>query len=359
VLKNVTGPISAGPVLGVAATITTVKADRTMTTAHVVNRAQVAKLNLLGGLITADAVTAVAGVAVTKTAMKPITDGSLFQNLKIAGKAYPEIVPPNTVVNLPGLGSVTLNAQDIVKDRAGITSVDVDMLDVTITAANSFALPLGAHVNVGDSTASYRRKAPTVAVTGGAFALSANANADNIVIPSIGRAAAINIPCEGTNGNVKVNSADLVDVAKIATVVQAKSTAVSGPRGNGTYARMTSTIKSVNLLSGLIKVTNLRAAVVDQMNNGNYRAGTAGSGFDALIIAGVKLPITTAPNTTIPLVGLGKVVVNEQIKAAKPGDLTTANGLHISITTANLLQIPVGTQIYVAHAAASLAPLAP
>jgi hypothetical protein len=358
-LQNATGPIIAAPALSATATITSVRTERGTATARIVNRAKVTRLSMLGGLITADAVTAVAGVGVNKNTMTPVTAGSLFQNLKIAGTAYPAIVPPNTVVALPGIGNVTLNSQDIVKDNSAVTSVHVDMLAVTITAANSFGLPVAAHVNIGDATAIYRRKAPAVAVTGGAFATGATANADNILTTSIGHAANVTIPCEGTGGNVKVNTADLVNVAKIATVVQATSTAVSGPRLKGTYARTTSVIRSVNLLNGLIQATNLRANVVEQLNGDKLRSGTAGSGFDLLKIAGVSLPITAAPNTTLPLPGLGKVVVNEQIKATKPGDTTTVNGLHVSITTANLLKLPVGTQIYIAHAAATLAPLAP
>jgi hypothetical protein len=355
VLTNETGPINA-VVLKAVATVTSVQTERTAATAKIVNRAKITRLNLLGGLITADAVTAVAGVGVNKKAMKPITTGSLFQNLKIAGKAYPAVVLPNTVVPLAGLGSVTLNAQDIVKDTGGVTSVHVDMLNVTVTTANTLGLPVAAHVNVGDATAVYRRKAPVVTVSGGAFATSANAQAGDSLATDIGHAAAVTIPCEGTNGNVRVNAADLVKVPGIATVVNARSTAVSGPRGAGNYVRTTSTVGSVNLLGGLIKVANLRAAVVEQLNAKHFRSGTATTTFDTLVVAGIPVPLTVPANTTLPLVGLGKVVINEQIKAAKPGDPTTANGLHIVITTANLLKLPIGTELLIAHASASIAP---
>jgi hypothetical protein len=87
-------------------------------------------------------------------------------------------------------------------------------------------------------------------------------------------------------------------------------------------------------------------------------ASTAGTQFGGLEIAGTNLPVDVPANTQITLPLLGYVVVNEQI-APKPGHAgaLTVNGLHVYITTANLLNVPVGSEIVVAHATATAAEL--
>jgi hypothetical protein len=56
-------------------------------------------------------------------------------------------------------------------------------------------------------------------------------------------------------------------------------------------------------------------------------------------------------NTVISLAGLGYVVLNEQPPAGK--GQVQVNGLHIVVTTGNTLDLPVGVEIFVAHAEAT------
>lgn len=66
------------------------------------------------------------------------------------------------------------------------------------------------------------------------------------------------------------------------------------------------------------------------------------------------MPINAPPNTELPLIGLGKVIINEQTIPTS-GGRTQVNGLRIVINTTNLLGLPVGSQIIIAHAEASAA----
>ena len=70
-------------------------------------------------------------------------------------------------------------------------------------------------------------------------------------------------------------------------------------------------------------------------------------------VAGLSLPVNVSPNTRIDL-PFGYVVLNEQkIPAAAKKGVMSVNGLRIVITAANVLNLPVGSQITLAHAEAT------
>ncbi|MDQ3115222.1 MAG: hypothetical protein M3Q86_01185, partial [Verrucomicrobiota bacterium] len=80
-----------------------------------------------------------------------------------------------------------------------------------------------------------------------------------------------------------------------------------------------------------------------------------GSNFVNLVVAGVPIIVNPAPNTDIPLLGFGHVVLNEQITTVKPTSVSlTVNMIHVFITQTNVLGIAVGTEIIVSHAFSSL-----
>ena len=71
-------------------------------------------------------------------------------------------------------------------------------------------------------------------------------------------------------------------------------------------------------------------------------------------IGTLVVPINVPPNTELPLIGLGKVIISEQIVPSS-GGRTRVDGLRIVIGTANLLGLPVGSEIVIAYAEASAA----
>ena len=71
---------------------------------------QIARVNVLGGLITADAIKVKSHVAKTQTGH--VEEQSLeFVKLKVVGKDIPANVKPNTRINVLGLGRVNINKQ--------------------------------------------------------------------------------------------------------------------------------------------------------------------------------------------------------------------------------------------------------
>ena len=96
-------------------------------------------------------------------------------------------------------------------------------------------------------------------------------------------------------------------------------------------AQSTATAASVNILNGLITADELVANVVSSASQGAAFSSADGSTFTNLVIAGVgslsgDQPV--APNTNIPLPGVGYVVLNEQIPS---GDGVTSSGLTVNM----------------------------
>ena len=357
ILSNTVNSLQAGDngkVLKANATLSTVFTQKTATTARIQDTSTITGLNLFNGLITATTIKAVANVAATASTMSANPDGSTFVNLKIGGNAINANVAANTVINLPGLGKVTLKK---VTRSGGFTSLGrivVQMLTVDVTRSNSFGLPIGVRITVASATSAFSRTQPTAVVSGQAYATLANAQIGNGLQNRIGKAALVTIGCEGTNGQTLTNNISSFSVGSLLTLGNSVSTAFGGPQNGGTVAKTTATIENVSLLGGLITATTIKAVAQETFKNGQRTRSTAGSGFIGLKIGTLVVPINAPPNTELPLLGLGKVIINEQIIPSS-GGRTQVNGLHIFITTNNLLDLPVDSEIIIAHADAAAA----
>ena len=80
--------------------------------------------------------------------------GTQFAGLKVAGVAVSVPVPPNTRIDLAGVGYVIVNEQKL--PAAGSTAkTQVNGLHVFVTQNNTFGLPVGTEIIVAhaDSTA--------------------------------------------------------------------------------------------------------------------------------------------------------------------------------------------------------------
>ncbi len=110
-------------------------------------KTQLANVRLLGGLITADALTGTASVATTPGGGTTSSATTSFVNLTIGGLKIPVSVSPNTVFNLANVGTVTVREEAKNDSQALVT-----LLDIKISTA-SYGLPVGAEVRVGVAAA--------------------------------------------------------------------------------------------------------------------------------------------------------------------------------------------------------------
>ncbi len=102
-----------------------------------------------------------------------------------------------------------------------------------------------------------------------------------------------------------------------------------GPAEAG--AQSTASAASINILSGLITADEVVANVMSSAGQSGAFSNADGSTLTNLVVAGV--PVTSgdagvAPNTQLPLPGVGYVVLNEQIPS---GDGVTSSGLTVNM----------------------------
>ncbi len=116
--------------------------------------ARVENLRLLDGLITADVVKAVAKDTFENGTRVSSTEGSGFVNLEIAGQQIDANTPPNTKLQLPGIGFVIVNEQ-VVPDPTSTARLQVNALRIVVKQNNTLGLPVGTRIIVAhaDSTA--------------------------------------------------------------------------------------------------------------------------------------------------------------------------------------------------------------
>jgi hypothetical protein len=343
-----------GNVLTAGSTQSTAFTQKSATTAQVQTTTTISGLSLLGGAVTADTIKAVATVSATTKTMTAAPDGSQLANLVIAGQSIPANVPQNTVIPIQGLGTVTLYKVTQSGNMKSGGSLAVDMITITIHAKNGLGLAIGTNIVIGHAVAGFRRKEPESVYGGGAYAAAGNDKLGGVLQNKIGRSAFLALGCQGTSGKTKTNSIASINANGVFAMGDGETTAFGGTEGGATVSRTTATASSLNLLGGLITVGAIQAVAQSSLQNGVVTGSADGSGFTGLTVAGLSVPLTVPPNTTLTLPLLGTVTVNEQ--TIKDDGSVSVNGLHIKITTANLLGLPVGSELIVAHATASIAP---
>lgn len=94
------------------------------------------QVNVLGGVITADIVTAVASSYRNASEAASNADGSGFVNLIVNGMALTTDVAPNTRIDLAGVGYVVLNEQTRTGDGVATSGITVNMIHVYLQSVS-------------------------------------------------------------------------------------------------------------------------------------------------------------------------------------------------------------------------------
>ena len=111
---------------------TTAYGLKTATTATTTQTSNIANVSLLGGLITATSIRAVANVAVTTSTLTPSSTGSGFTDLVIAGQKIKPTTAANTVIQLANLGTVTVNFVNTGTYGTQAVGIEVETLRITV-----------------------------------------------------------------------------------------------------------------------------------------------------------------------------------------------------------------------------------
>jgi hypothetical protein len=312
---------------------------------EIASRAQVAGVNLLDGLITAD--------ALDTTATARIVDGiggggviTKLVHLTIGGALIPVDTAPNTTINLGSLAKVVIN--ESVRDPLPFNQVRVHGAALHVTLLKpSNGMPAGAEIWVNPTMAMLVPTVHTDAkiVGGYTFGVTATTVVGSSVKVLVQPAGELDVPPYGTGGATLSNNVAGVKVPNIATVGAVTTTmnAVATP----TIADVTTTaeIAKVNLLNGLITADAIDVRS-HQFRGGEFSENTARLNFVRLTIGGKPIAVNVAKNSTINVLSIAKIVLNAQT--------FTANGNTIDALRITLLKpygnLPIGAVIRVAAA---------
>ena len=335
--------VNAPPIVTTGVINTSASSSATAATAT----ADVHQVNLLAGLITADEVKAVSTTSENGTILSSSAAGSNFINLVIAGNSISSTPPPNTVINFP-FGHVVLNEQ-ILTTKAGLAGLTVNMIHVYITASNPLNLPANTQIIVADANSGLTQAGGPAVVDGTAY--GTRVNVGNIIRST--PTAPVSVPCLGTNGKVITNSILSVNLSPLATSGTVTDTAEGNVMATAAQSQTTSTVQALNLLNKTVAADVIHAVASASTNDGVFfQFSDNGSSFTNLTVAGhPEINASVAANTQVNLAGLGTLYLHRVI--------TTKNYIEVRmielvITQQNVLGIPIGTDIRVADASASL-----
>ncbi|SDS36067.1 choice-of-anchor P family protein [Microlunatus soli] len=269
-------------------------------------------VNLLGGIIRADAITTKATVTSTSSGFK--TSGTTkIADLKIAGVPISVTPAKNTKISLPaGLGAVTLNRQASYINSAGRAQMIVDALVINVNKSSLLGLPSGAIV-VGHSNALLNNPVHTRPY-GNAY--GSEVQLVGGVVKS-GRTAATNLPCGGTTGRTLSNDTAAVSVPGILKVGAVGTTGLSTDSSTATAAKTSSTTGAVSVLDGAIKLDAITAkASATQKPGQPVVKSIAGTKLVGLTINGKPIKVTTKENTKIDVAGIGTLWLNKTTRSS-------------------------------------------
>jgi hypothetical protein len=178
--------------------------------------------------------------------------------------------------------------------------------------------------------------------------------AGKTAVSSLGACGIVSPPVHNENTVVSADATPLFTTGVINTTADG-SEPVAGTLQAMATADVHDASLLITLLGGVITADEVKAVSTTTHDNSGFHTSADGSTFVNLVVAGVPITVLPAPNTNISLPGFGHVVLNEQITKVKSRSASfTVNMIHVSIDVANVLGIPIGTQIIVSHAFSGL-----
>jgi len=335
----------------------TAQADKTATTAYTLMTSKADTTSLLNGRITADLIKAVALTDATSSRMHSTAKDSRFGNLRVLGTPVNDIAP-NTVRQIPGFGRVVLREVRRSGDGFHRSAIDVNMIHLFITQANSMHIPVGSEIVIGHAHSGYRARESNAFFSGYAFATAGQSNSSK-ANNRTGRSAAIYLGCAGSNNVPYTNNINRSSVAKGLSAGSGETSVRGGFSGSTATAVAKSTVSNVLLLGGLVKADEVRGvarATWDRTTDSGSNDFT-GSQFIGLRVNGKSVSRNVAPNTRMNLPGVGYVLLNHQVARSTPDSANSSVAMiEIHFTTPNQANMPAGSTFLVGVAASGVAP---
>jgi hypothetical protein len=307
--------------------------------------ADVHDASVLSGLITATELRSVSTTSVDATGFHTSAAGTAGFGLVVAGVPISGTPAPNTVVSLPGFGSVTLNEQ-----RSHVTATSaqltVNMIHVDVTESNPL-VPVGTQIIVSHASSGLQQVSSTQSLDGQAY--GSFAFVGSVVLA--GRTAPVAMPCQGTGGNILTNAVSAVNVPPIVTSGTVTDTAQGTVSSTLASAETTSTVQSASLLDATVTANLVVADAHASSTGGSVTLSDEGSSIVNLVINGTPYSGDPAPNTKVQLPGIGTLWLHRVIQTPNSIEIRM---IEIVVTKDNPLGLQIGTDVRVAVAEASV-----
>lgn len=328
---------------------TSVKTLLTLTGKRIESRSTVNGTNLLGGLITAGAITSESTADKNTAGAFSGTNATTIANLKVLGLPVSASPAPNTVIdlNVPLVGSVgkiTLNGQ--IKKLVGGTTYQVTTtaLRVEVLKAGLAGINAGTDIRIGVSSASLT---PQQAGYLGGTGFSTRATLATGLVGSSPTALAY-VGC--TSGTKTVNVAG-INIPLVAST-GAASTTTTGVLTPNPKSMVTNTISGLNVLNGVIQADAIKAetSATNPAAGGTVSLSDT-STFTNLRITGLpNINASVAPNTVVKVPGLGTVTLHRVSKSS-----TTITVVMVDIVLSQALgTLPTGSRIQIGYSSSNI-----
>ncbi len=335
--------VNLDSLMRVGTTVST--ASTTENPAAATTSSTVQSIDLLGGLVSASAVTSVASASNNGNGYSVSAAGTNFASLNVLGLPLLLNVSPNTKIALPGIGYVVLNEQ-----KRRVTPVSASLrvtgIHVVVTTQNLLGYEVGTNIFVGQAAAAL--SAPSGGFLGG-FAYGTQVNAAGLLTSS--PTFKVTMPCGGTNNVLRDNTGGALSIPLVLNSGTIQNTVQGSTTTTTADGQSTSTLQDVNILDGLITATGIRSVATANRAGGVTSLSAAGSTFATITVSGSTLVVADiAPNTRIDLLGVGTLYLNRVLTTSKAIEV---RAIELVISVAQIGGLPVGATVRVAVANAS------
>ncbi|HEU0208054.1 MAG TPA: choice-of-anchor P family protein [Candidatus Udaeobacter sp.] len=177
--------------------------------------------------------------------------------------------------------------------------------------------------------------------------------AGRTAVATLGSCGVVEPPAHSENTVASADVAPLLVTGVVNTTADA--TALTGEVQATATADVHDAALLITLLGGVITADEIEAVSTTTHDNTGFHTNADGSTFVNLVVAGIPIIVSPAPNTEIALPGFGRVVLNEQVTTLRSRSASFAvNMIHVFIEQQNILNIPIGAEIIVSHASSGL-----
>lgn len=276
-------------------------------TTSAIGTEDIAGVNLLGGLVTADAVHVVSITRHTPLGFST-TGQTTFVGLKVLGVPLPNVVAAKRTISLPGVASVTLNGSISQLGAHGANN-RADAIQIVLKAALP-GLPSGANIVIGETSSSLG--GPVVGTLDG---ISYGTNLTVGGVLTSGPAGRVIQPCQGTGGKVVSNSTAAIGVPGVAGIAAVTNTTTGSVGPTSESGETTSTVAAANLLSSLVSVGAVKADAHAYGNGKTFSFSDTGSRIANLTVKGFPALSGAVPvNTHVTIPGIGTLWLHRVIR---------------------------------------------